>query len=84
MMYGFRGGYGYGMHALPWLSWVAPVAMIVFWAAVVTGIIFLIRYLVLQSRSPLHESTALSILKERYAKGDITKEEFEQKRKDLA
>ncbi len=83
MWYGLR-GYGYGMHALPVLSWVAPIAMIVFWAVVVTGIIFLIRYLVIQSRAPLKDESALSILKERYARGEISKEEFEQKRRDLA
>jgi putative membrane protein len=30
-----------------------------------------------------HESSAIEILKERYAKGEITKEQFEQMKKDV-
>ena len=81
MWYGL-GRFGYG-HMLPWMSWVGPIAMIVFWALVVTAIVFLIRYLARQSRSPGNDSLALAILKERYAKGEIDKAEFEEKRKDL-
>jgi putative membrane protein len=76
------GRFGYG-HMLPWMSWVGPIAMIVFWALVVTAIVFLIRYLARQSRSFGNDSLALAILKERYAKGEIDKAEFEQKRKDI-
>ena len=42
------------------------------------GIIALTR----QNRN-VTDSTALEITKDRYAKGEITKEEFEQYRKDL-
>jgi putative membrane protein len=81
MWYGL-GRFGYG-HMQPWMSWVGPIVMIVFWALVVTAIVFLIRYLAHQSRSSTNDSSALAILKERYAKGEIDKEEFDQKRKDL-
>lgn len=81
MWYGL-GRFGYG-HMLPWMSWVGPIAMIVLWALVVTAMVFLIRYLARQSRSSSNDSSALAILIERYAKGEINREEFEQKRKDL-
>ena len=76
------GRFGYG-HMLPWMSWVGPIVMIVFWALVMTAIVFLIRYLARQSRSSANDSMALAILKERYAKGEIDKVEFDQKRKDI-
>jgi putative membrane protein len=80
MMYGF-GRFGAG-HGWTWLSWLGPVAMIVFWALFVTAIVMLIVHLARQSRSA-HDGMALSILKERYARGEIQREEYELKRKDL-
>jgi putative membrane protein len=57
--------------------------MIIFWAAVITGGVFLVRYLARQGRAEGHEHSALEILKRRYARGEIEKDEFEAKRKDL-
>jgi putative membrane protein len=61
--------------------------MMIFWIAVIVGLVFLVKWLVEQGRadrkiSPPEES-ALDILKKRYAKGEINKEEFEQKKRDL-
>ena len=50
------------------------------------GIIFIIIYLILRNeKSPQISApkNALQILDERYVKGEITKEEYEQKKKDL-
>jgi putative membrane protein len=80
MMYGL-GRYGFG-HAASWLAWLGPIAMVLFWALFVTAIVMLIVHLARQSRS-VHDGTAIAILKERYAKGEIPREEYEQKRKDL-
>jgi uncharacterized membrane protein len=37
-----------------------------------------------QGREPHRTDAALDILRQRYARGDISKEEFEAKKKDLA
>jgi putative membrane protein len=59
------------------------ILMIIFWGLVVVGLIFLIRWLVGMSKTARPEESALDILKKRYARGEINKEEFEQKKKDL-
>jgi hypothetical protein len=44
---------------------------------------FLIRWFVGMTKTTQPEESALDILKKRYASGQIDKEEFEQKKKDL-
>jgi len=78
MMQDWGCGFGGG-----WLGWMGPVLMIVFWAAVIVGIVFLIRWLLLRSAPPKQQNSALDILKLRYARGEISKEEFEQMKQDL-
>ena len=59
--------------------------MLVFWILVIVVLILLIKRLVAgQSDSQTNTSqTALNVLKERYAKSEISKQEFEEKKKDL-
>ncbi len=59
--------------------------MWIFWIAVIVGIIFLVRWVLQQGRTREEkaEGSSLELLKNRYARGEIDKEEFEQKRKDL-
>jgi putative membrane protein len=57
--------------------------MIIFWGLVVVSLIFLIRWLVGMSKTTKVEESALDVLKKRYARGEINKEEFEEKKKDL-
>jgi putative membrane protein len=61
------------------------VFMWIFWIAVIVGIVFLVRWIVQQTRSGQgkSEESSLEILKKRYARGEIDKKEFEQKKKDL-
>ena len=74
------GGWGMG--------WFGGIFMIVFWILVLVGLVFLIKWLVQSTGRSQAEggscNRALEILKERYARGDIDKAEFEEKRKVLA
>jgi putative membrane protein len=58
--------------------------MLLFWVAAIVGIVFLVRWIVNQSRtSQRRDETPLEILKRRYAEGEITKGEFEEKKRYL-
>lgn len=69
-------GYGYG-----WFGWIF---MIIWWVLIIAGIAFFVKWIAGQSHTISdNKKTPLEILKERYAKGEIDKEEFEVKKKDL-
>ena len=58
----------------------------IFFVAILIGIIFLIIWLVKRSGLSTTNSTStkhIEVLKERYAKGDLTKEQYESMKKDL-
>jgi putative membrane protein len=57
--------------------------MILFWGLVIAGIAYIVQAISRRSRRSGPEETPLDILKKRYAKGEITKEEFERIKDDL-
>ena len=66
---------------------MAWIRRYVFWTSVLdhyncSGYL-LIKQLIEQNKSRGEEKSALDVAKERYAKGEITKEEFEEMKKHL-
>lgn len=60
------------------------IMMIIFWVAIIFFVVWLVRETNGNSRHDVSGSkSAADILKERYAKGEIGKEEFESKKKDI-
>ena len=60
------------------------IFMILFWALIVYGVVLLVRHWSNSHKGhPGRGSSAQDILKERYAKGEITKEQFESIKKDI-
>lgn len=83
-------GPSYGPHMWDgwWHGWFfGPIMMIVFIAVVVAVVVLLVRWLGGPGHGSPHHlpqtKTPLDILKERFAKGEIDKEEFEERRRVL-
>ena len=60
-----------------------PLFMIIFWVLIIWVIVTLVKSSGNQAASG-GGNKALDILKKRYAKGEIDKKEFEQKKKELS
>lgn len=69
---------GYGM-----MSGGMWILGFIFWILILVGLILLIKYLWEGAGSRGGQESALEVLKKRYARGEISKEEFEEKKKDL-
>ncbi len=74
----------WGMHYM-WGPWGIGMMlmMLVFLGLVIAALVLGIRWLVTQGREPRTDS-ALDILRQRYARGEINKEEFETKKRELS
>lgn len=71
--------YGFGWFGFGWFG------MLIFWFLIIFTAIYLVRWLVSDEayKRTRDENRALDILKERYAKGEIDKREFEEKKKAI-
>lgn len=76
-------GYGWG-----WMG-LGMIGMVLFWALIIVAIVVLVRWLGGLPASSVPppalppSKTAIDILKERYARGEIGKEEFERIKRDI-
>ena len=80
-MYNYNGYGDYGFDAY---SGFYPFHMfgfmILFWGAIIWTIVHFVKN---NKHTIRHNSSAIDILKERYARGEISKEEFTEMKKDL-
>ena len=81
MMGGYGNQFGFGFNPL------GAILSLVFWALIIGGVVLLVVWL---ARNVGHTSLGasaggapLEISKARYAKGEITKEQYEEMRRDL-
>lgn len=74
-MMGWGGGWGWFglMHILWWLLVILGIVALVRWTAGVGP----------RQAGPREEDRSLAILRERYARGEINKTEFEDRKRDL-
>ncbi len=73
-------GYGYGFGVLHMIVWVIILA------AIIVGIIWLVRSLAGTGGhyGPPRRSAGLDVLEERYARGEIKRDEYLEKKRDLS
>ena len=67
-------------------GWIGLLVAVIFFGLIIAAVVALIRFVIPRGRiqaTSAGTGYALDILKDRYAKGEINKEEYEQKRKDL-
>lgn len=78
--------WGWGMHPMGWMGGVWGIGMMfmmfLFWILVIVGLVLAVRWLIREGKERRSDS-ALEILRQRYARGEINKEEFEVKKRDL-
>ena len=65
------------------LNLLGPTFMFFFWILIIAVIILVIKYLLDKNKDIQDSNNAENILKERYAKGEISKKEYIEKTKDI-
>jgi putative membrane protein len=85
---GYGYGFGYGPGMMGGAGWwgIGMIGMVLWWLLIILAIVLLVKWVF--GRPPGHgerqpRDRSLDILKERYARGEIDKQEFEEKKRDL-
>ena len=74
MWYGSNGGWG------GWL--LMTIAMVLFWALIITAVVLIVRYLISQRPTDISAGSARTpeeVLAERYARGEIDDDEYQRR-----
>ena len=67
-----------------WGMGLGPMFMLFFFGVFIFGLVTLIRWLAAESPTRrAREKTAVEIVQERYARGEMDRQEYEQKMRDL-
>ncbi len=77
-------------HMMEWMtdpSWMPMMGfgmlfMALFWVVLIVGVLVAVKWFMRQGGAS-REDAPLEILKKRYAKGELTKQEFEEGKRDL-
>lgn len=78
--------WGYGDNFIGWggMIFFGFLFMVLWWALIIAGVVVFAKWLIARFQGARgDDKTPVDILKERYAKGEIDKVEFEEKKKDL-
>jgi putative membrane protein len=80
---GMMGGYGF-----PMMGWAGALGMLLFWGLVIAGIVWLVRSTTQGRQHPVDKEPAsespMDIIKRRYASGEISKEQFDEMKRNLS
>jgi putative membrane protein len=72
------GDFGFGpMHGIGWI-W-----MILFWLTVIALVVYLVKMAMRRGAFGKKDKSALDLLNERYARGEIDKDTYEQMKHDI-
>ncbi len=77
MMWHDMGATGWG-----WMIF-GGLHMLLFWALIILGIIALLKWLKAPGSKDTYAKSPLHILQQRYARGEIDREEYEEKKAEL-
>ncbi len=78
MMHWGNFGTGFGGFGLGWIF------MVLFWVFIISGVVYLAKQLFSNKEGTFRTESAIDILKKRYAAGEITKEDYNEKLTDIS
>lgn len=82
-----RGSGGHGGGSKAGSGYSNPDMALILWIAVIAGLVFivgsLVKWMISKSQTDKRSESPLEILQRRYAAGEITKEEFNERKIDL-